>query len=231
MARKPRIYFSFRSPFSWMAVHELLRRVPDAWDRMEFMPFWDPDAETAKRLDERGSGFHYVQMSHAKHLYILQDTRRQAKRLDLAMAWPVDDDPWWEVPHLAWLAARRAGQHAQLYSALVAARWQRGEDICDQQVMRGLAESAGLDGAALTTAVDDVDIRDEGVECLAAAYDDDVFGIPYFRIGPHRFWGLDRLDMFLTEFTTPSAPARARTRTPARVPVGSYDTDTAGGCG
>lgn len=202
MRRQPQLYFSFRSPYSWMAVERLRAAIPDALERIEFIPYWDPDQTTEAALRARGAEFHYVSMSKAKHLYILMDTKRLAQRLALAMAWPIDVDQWWEVPHLAWLLARRKGRAAQLYDALAAARWLRGEDICERDVLAAAAAEAGLDGAEMVAAVDDPAIRAEGVECLSRAYDDDIFGLPYLRLGRHRFWGFDRIDQFLEIFAT-----------------------------
>lgn len=237
MSRAPRLHFSFRSPFSWMTVERLLRSVPDAHDRIRFVPFWDPDPETGAALTDRSAELPYTPMSKAKHLYILQDTKRLATRLGLAMRWPVDVDCWWERPHLAWLLADELGRGAQFYQAIVAARWLRGEDVCRPEVIHTAAVEAGLDGAELERAVHDPRIRARGVECLVAAYEDDIFGVPYLRTGPHRFWGYDRLDAFLEAFPStspPASPAPADLRdVPLRVrtAVGSYDRDTAGGCG
>jgi 2-hydroxychromene-2-carboxylate isomerase len=223
MSRKPpRVYFSFRSPFSWMAMRRLHERLPEAPDVLDFIPFWDPDAQTSRDLEEAGARFHYVQMSKAKHLYILQDTKRLSGRFGYRMAWPIDVDPWWEVPHLAWLKARSDGDEHTLYRALTEARWERGEDICDRDVLAAVAASAGLDGAALAAAAEEPDVRRDGVDALVRAWHDDVFGIPFFIVGRHKFWGLDRLDDFLDELA--GIPAGVRAGPP-------LDIDTAGGCG
>jgi 2-hydroxychromene-2-carboxylate isomerase len=240
MAKRPAVYFSFRSPYSWMALHRLCRVVPGVFDAVELVPYWDPDTGTERALKERDAGSHYAQMSKAKHLYILHDTKRLSARLGLPMAWPVDVDPWWEVPHLAWLLARREGRASECYVAFSAARWNRGENICDQAVVRRLGAEIGVDGDRLAAAVDDPDVRAESVECLVRAYDDDVFGVPYFRLGRHRLWGYDRVDDYV-ELLLPALrgePAGAGEAAglhgvPVAVidPVGGYDTDTAGGCG
>jgi len=238
--KPPRLYFSFRSPFSWMTVERLRREVPDAMDRIDFVPYWDPDDRTERELGARGAEFHYVQMSKAKHLYILQDTKRLAARYGFAMVWPVDIDPCWEIPHLAWLRARRVGLAEPFYDAVVQARWQRGEDVCQRERVRALARGIGADPALLAGAVDDDVIRAEGVGCLESAYLDDVFGIPYLKVGRHRFWGLDRLDDFLAVYRavapTPQSVGGVESPVPG-VPagvierIGAYDVDTAGGCG
>src|SRR5437588_10711604 len=107
--RVPRLFFSFRSPYSWMAVERLRRALPDLFTRVELYPYWEPDPDTDRALREQGAELGYQQMVKAKHLYVLADTKRLATGLGLRMSWPVDIDPGWEVPHLAWLAARRAG--------------------------------------------------------------------------------------------------------------------------
>ncbi len=179
-------------------------------------------------------------MSKAKHLYILQDTKRQAARLGLAMRWPIDVDPWWELPHLAFLRARELGAGAEFYTAVIGARWERGEDVCTPEAIERLARECGLPPGELVGAPADQRIRAAGVECLYRAYEDDIFGIPYFRVGRHRFWGLDRVDAFLAELARdhvpagaarPSALAETQAETQAETPGEAYDTDTAGGCG
>ncbi len=235
---KPKLYFSLRSPFSWMALRRLEERFPQAPEVIEYIPYWDPDQQTELALKEQGATFHYTQMSKAKHLYILQDTKRLTQRFGYRMTWPIDIDPWWEVPHLGWLAARRTGQERRLYAALTAARWERGENICERDVLRRVAEEAGLDPEPIVAAVDDPDIRAEGTAALVQAYEDDVFGIPYFKLGRHRFWGLDRLEDFLRALDDADLPGVAAggdelAGIPAEVTdrVGALDRDTAGGCG
>jgi 2-hydroxychromene-2-carboxylate isomerase len=238
---RARLYFSFRSPFSWLTVVRLRRALPEAHDVLEFIPYWDPDPATEAALVARNATFHYVQMSKAKHLYILQDTKRLASELGVPMKWPVDVDPWWEVPHLAWLVADAHGRSRQFYDEVVAARWERGENVCDPETVRRLGERAGLDGDLLAQAADDPAVRQRGVDCLASAYDDEVFGVPYFRLGWRRYWGYDRVDTFLEALDT-ARPELGRNRASAdgsseeiprelQAAVGCYDTDTAGGCG
>lgn len=225
---KPRLYFSFRSPYSWLTVHRLRAEVPDAFDRIEWYPYWDPDPETERAITARDAEIHYVQMSRAKHLYLLMDTKRLADGLGLPMAWPVDIDPWWERPHLAFLVAQEQGRAAAFYDAISAARWNRGENICTADVVERAAKEAGVDPDAAVRAPEDPAVREVGAACLVKAYEDDVFGIPYLRWRRHRFWGYDRLGDFLRTWRTdPSGPPPAQLDAEGE----PYDTDTAGGCG
>jgi 2-hydroxychromene-2-carboxylate isomerase len=246
MKRRPRLYFSFRSPYSWLTLRRLRQVVPDLSAAMETLPYWDPDATTSAALRERGGEFHYIQMSRAKHLYMLMDTKRLAGQHGIAMAWPVDVDAWWELPHLAWLRARRDGREWEFYDAIIEARWGRGDNICEPDVVRTAAARAGLDPGLVLGAPDDASIRAEAADCLYQAYLDDIFGIPYLKWGRHRFWGFDRLDAFLDVWWPeqtdggPRPESRPEPRPepqPGARPTSpldgreSYDTDTAGGCG
>jgi len=196
---KPRIkfYFSFRSPYSWMASRLLEERIPDAPRLFEYVPFFVPDEKTLADMAVRGVEVHYTDMSKAKHLYILQDAKRLCQRFNFAMKWPIDIDPWWVLPHHAWMAAKRTGDEQKLFWALSEARWERGENICEIDVVRRISESVGLDGDLMVSAPDDAELRKQGVDALESAYMDDVFGIPFFKISSHKFWGLDRLDDFV----------------------------------
>lgn len=228
--RKPRVYFSFRSPFSWMALRQLEERVGNVDEAFDLVPFFEPDAASAQQLSDRGGSFLYTPMSKAKHLYILNDAKRLAAKYGYQLVWPVDVDPWWELPHLAWIQARRDGTQRALYAAVTAARWERGEDICDHDQLRRILLDAGLDPEPLLESPSDPSIREEGVEALMKVYLDDVFGVPYFRSGPHKFWGLDRVDDFVN-FLNGQAPSHPTAPAHALTSVGAYDRDTAGGCG
>ena len=231
MARKPKqpkLFFSFRSPYSWLTVRRLRAAQPDLFTAFEMFPYWDPDERTSRELADAGGEFHYAQMSRAKHLYILMDTKRLAQAEQVAMAWPIDVDPFWELPHLGWLRARQLGAAEPFYDAVIEARWHRGENICDPQVLAACATQAGLPPESIVDAHLDDGVRKMGVECLYQAYLDDVFAVPYLKVGPLRFWGLDRVDAFLQAWQ--SADDRPAPAPPPQI-VTSYDTDQAGGCG
>lgn len=232
-ARPPRLYFSFRSPYSWMAINQLEQHLPDAYEQIEYIPFFEPDETSMKQLEERGGEFHYVAMSKAKHLYILNDTKRLAQRFGHDLTWPVDVDPWWELPHLAWLKARQLGVERTFYNIVTSARWERGENICEEAVLEPLLRDAGLPAEELLAAPSDPEIRSEGVDALMRVYQDDVFGVPYIRWGAQKYWGIDRLADFLAVYRgeTTAPPDLQLVDERIRAALGAYDHDTAGGCG
>ncbi|KAB1910133.1 DsbA family protein [Micromonospora tulbaghiae] len=238
MTDRPRVYFSFQSPFSWMALRQLEERVPDFADRFEYVPFWDPDTRMRAALADRGADFHYTVMSKAKHLYILHDTKRLAAGLGYRLVWPVDVAPWWEPSALGWLRARELGCERRFYRVVTEARWHRGDNISDPQTLRAACDAAGLPGAELMAAADDDRIRELGLDALVRAHRDEVFGIPLFIVGRHRFWGVDRVAEVESAVRARSAAQPGGAADPSdRLPVaalatiGSFDHDEPGGCG
>lgn len=224
----PRFYFSLRSPYSWLAYRDLLDRHAALAGRLEWIPFWEPDGHSLRLLAEAGGRFLYTPMSKAKHLYALQDVRRLAAERGLRPAWPVDREPWWEVPHLAYLVARRHGRGPEFIAGAYRARWEEGRDICDPRTIAGLAGELGLDEGELTGAVDDPRIREEGVRALLRIHRDGVFGVPFFVNRFDKYWGVDRLQAFADSVR---AGAGAPPPTVSTVGAASVDDGHAGGCG
>lgn len=206
--RRPRFYFAFRSPYAWMTARLLEGRFPDAPDELDYIPFWEPDARTLELLRERGGEMIYTAMSRAKHLYILQDVKRLAAKHGFALTWPVDVSPWWDLPHLAWLKARRLGRGREFFWATYRARWERGAVIYERDVVRELAREVGLDPEQIASAPEDPEIRNEGAQALLHAHEDGVFGVPFFNLGFDKFWGLDRFEDFAARWK-PAAAATA----------------------
>ncbi|MEU5540119.1 DsbA family protein [Streptomyces sp. NPDC020362] len=198
MARRgPRWYFSFRSPYSWMAYRDLVDHHPDVADRIEWLPFWEPDQPALDELERDNVTLPYVPMSKEKHLYILQDVRRLARARGLEMVWPVDPAPRWEVSHLAYLAAERLGAGRAFIAETYRARWERGEDISDPGTMARIGRDIGVDAFVLEHAHDDPNIRETGLRALNSLHRDGVFGVPFFIVGFDKYWGVDRLPGFV----------------------------------
>ncbi|GAA0897174.1 hypothetical protein GCM10009557_71650 [Virgisporangium ochraceum] len=185
--KPPRFYFSLRSPYSWFAYRDLTERYPDVAAASRWIPFWEPDAATSAALDEADVRLPIVAMSRAKNFYILQDTRRMAQARGWTMTWPIDRDPVWEVPHLAYLAADDAGRGREFVDRVYRARWQEGRDIVDRQTIGAIGDELRV--GALADAADDLDLRRRGVACLTESFHDGLFGVPFFAQARNRFFG------------------------------------------
>lgn len=231
---KPRgatFYFSLRSPYSWLAYRELLDKHGDVASRLRWVPFWEPDELSARMLAEHGGEFPYTAMSKAKSLYILQDVRRLTAERGIRPTWPVDRKPVWEIPHLGYLVADRAGRGQEYVAAVYRARWEKGRDICRRSTIAEIAESLGLDPQQVADASDDPTVRAEGVEALMEVCRNGVFGVPFFTHGLSRYWGLDRLAQFADHLRSQHPGATALPEPVAAGEARSADEGHAGGCG
>lgn len=231
--RRPRAYFSLRSPYAWLAHHDLMTQHPDVVAGIEWRPFWEPDTRSAAALRERGARFPYVDMSRAKRLYILQDVRRLARERGLDITWPVDREPVWEIPHLAYFAAADSGKSVEFITRFLRARWLEGIDICSPATVKTLCTELGLRGHG--GELDDRALRNRGVDALVTCCEDGVFGVPFYIVGFDRFWGLDRVPAFVRalraqEHQEPRDSTDTRV-VEAAMPELAADHGHAGGCG
>ncbi|MFF8290558.1 2-hydroxychromene-2-carboxylate isomerase [Streptomyces sp. NPDC016309] len=229
----PRFYFSLRSPYSWLAYRELTEHHQDLVGLLEWRPFFEPDAVSARMLQERGGRFPYSEMSREKNRYVLQDVGRITKARGIPITWPVDVDPVWEVPHLGYLVAAREGLGHAYIAAVYRARFGEGRDVCDPATIAGIGRELGIDPDVVSRAKDDPELRERGVDALMDVCTDGVFGVPFLVRGFNRFWGLDRLGDFVAHLrgTTPPA-ASLPPVTAGAVGIGrSADDGHAGGCG
>ncbi|MFE6871584.1 2-hydroxychromene-2-carboxylate isomerase [Kitasatospora sp. NPDC057692] len=232
--RPPRFYFSLRSPYSWLAYQDLTTHHRSVAATLEWVPFFEPDELSRTLLAEAGGAFPYTPMSPEKHRYILQDVRRLAAERGLALSWPVDREPVWEVPHLGYLAAARHGRGAEYIALAARARWELGQDICDRSVIGGFGVHLGLDGEELASASDDPGLRAEGVRVLLEIQRDGVFGVPFFVDHYDKYWGVDRLPAFVSALAGRSPGPAEPPGGPRPAPDGhgrTVDDGHAGGCG
>jgi 2-hydroxychromene-2-carboxylate isomerase len=241
---RARFYFSFRSPYSWIGARLAEERIDQEQHPVEYIPYWDPDERTQSMLASARAAFLYTPMPRQKHLYLLQDIKRIASRLGYTLAWPVDRDPWWELPHLGYFVARRHGRERPYLNAVYRARWERGLDICAPAQLAAIAAESGVDPDAVVHAPDEEAIREEGALALQLAWRDGVFGIPFYINGFEKFWGIDRFEDFRASLSRDgrtrepllradaTASGAAACAAPALVDdTEPYDTGHPGGCG
>ncbi len=233
-----RCYFSFRSPFAAIAFYRL-RRAPQFRDVIiELMPVW-PAVIFGGHMDNPTDNYF-------KMVYIFTDAARQAELAGMETAWfralakcfdlpdgvdyraeklglKLPEEPW-EIPHMAFWYAQSQGRGWAFGEAVFNRRFnldgQGAADVLDPQVLAGLAEEVGLDGARAAGAHAGGEFDDQQRDCIAASERDGVFGVPFFVLdgptGRATFWGNDRLEHVLRALTggseLPEIPASSLTR-------------------
>lgn len=179
-----RFYFSFRSPYSWLAflrIGPALAKLPVTLDRIPVFPppnFPNDPAVVPNKV-----------------AYITKDVGRIAKAYGVPYEIPAKLDCDWVRPHAAFVRAKDEGAGDAFGRALYAARWERGLDVGENVVMADAARAVGLDADAILAAAGDEAFHKRVWEgMIQAAGEDGIFGVPYFVYRGERFWGNDRIE-------------------------------------
>lgn len=175
------VFFSFRSPYSYLALMEL----PGLMARQSVELHLRPVLPMVRRG---------VPLTPAKGRYILFDVAREAERLGIPFGRVRVPSPMDVEPALAYLAAAGDVERALGFAGAVMRAWcAKGRDITDETLLKRLAREAGLDEGACSHMLESGDWRGP-VEANAEALQGlGLWGVPSFRVGQRSTWGRDRL--------------------------------------
>lgn len=181
--------FSFRSPYSWLAARFVLPKLPPG-TAVRWRPFFPLPTFT-----------NFPPLLEAKVKYLVRDVVRLSRHYGAELKFPTVDDPDWAIPHVAFLAADEQGRGPAFALEVYAARWGRGENVAEPDVLVRAAEAASLDPAPILAASEDSERRDALRAEVQRAFDEDgIFGVPTLILPRGtRFWGHDRIEMAIRE--------------------------------
>lgn len=189
MTQAVTLYFSLRSPYSWLALHRLDRLGDRLGAKLRMVPVY-PRGEP---------GFNDPAASPLRLRYLLQDVGRMARAYGLEVRPPPSVDTRWELPHAAWTHADDEGRGLAFALAAGSARFGRGRDLGLLEVLGEVAQEVGLEPSRVIEAAQDP-ARHARVDAgIAEARDAGVFGVPYFVHSGQHYWGNDRLEWLLRE--------------------------------
>ena len=179
-----RFYFSFRSPYAWIATERLESELGDLGVPIERIPIFptpglfpnDPSAMPDKVA------------------YLLQDIPRLARHYGLTVRFPSSGDTDWALSHAAFLGAESEGAGQRFMVEVFRKRFSEGLDLGEDAVVADAARTAGLSPDAILAAGHSEALRAEVSEgwCLAAERDR-IFGVPSFVYAGKLYWGQDRM--------------------------------------
>lgn len=202
------VWFSFRSPYSYLALEQLQAAIEPAPLPLVLRP--------VAPMVERGQS-----LVAAKRNYILEDAKRQADRLGIPFGEVCDPlgkgvEACLAICHH--LAGRDDGQRSLLAFSRSALRgiWSEARDLGEYVDLRAVAERAGLSWTEVARWV--AEERAQGAAMAAANAADleaiGLWGVPSFRVGDLWLWGQDRLPI-LTDRLRRHALAAAEPAQPA----------------
>lgn len=177
-------WFSFRSPYSYVAAAELLRRRQRGLHaNLQIRPVLP--------MVMRG-----LPVPLAKKLYIVRDVKRCADAQHIPFG-RVHDPVGQGALRLLTVYPQQADMDTQLRYCVTATQtvWAEGLDACRDDVLRSILERSGLDWPAaqqkLARGIDTAYAEANRNDLFAAG----LWGVPCFRCGSFTTWGQDRIWM------------------------------------
>ena len=175
------LWFSFRSPYSYLAIAQIGAIVRDLDVDLRLRPVLP--------LVERGA-----QMPRVKAMYLAKDAHREARRLGIPFGHIADPLGAGARHALAIMrAASAAGLGLAFAESAMRGVWAEALDLASYVDLRTIVERAGLGWDDARAAMADeawkVEVADAAADLNAAG----LWGVPSFRIGDYATWGQDRL--------------------------------------
>jgi 2-hydroxychromene-2-carboxylate isomerase len=183
------VYFSLRSPYSWLALHRLSQLGDGLGAPLELVPVF-PRGDT--NVPDPAT-------NHAKFRYMLEDVLRVSQAYGLALRPPASLDTRWELSHAAVLYAQEEGLGLEFSLAAASARFTRSRDLGSIEVLEEIATIVGLDAARVGEAAQDPARHGRVYASIERSQKAGVIGVPFFVWQGQHFWGNDRMDWLLRE--------------------------------
>ncbi len=188
MADKVQFYFSFRSPYSWLALYRINLIRNELPVEIQLTPvFPSRDKDDVMLSDQK------------KVKYVVKDVNRMASAYGLDMKWPEPFDTDWLAVHIAYIYAQEQGKGIPFCLALYHARFLEGKDVGDETIMREASLACDLDADTLIDVQGKREYKRKLLKGMVSAGNEGVFGVPYFLYRDSAYWGNDRLEWLLRE--------------------------------
>ena len=194
MTDQMRFYFSFRSPYSWLAMYRINLIREKLPVELQLIPVFPPRDKEKFMLSNKN-----------KVRYIVKDINRISTAYGLDMKWPEPFDTDWLAVHIAYIYAAEQGKGIPFCLAIYHARFVEGKDVGDEAIMREASITCDLDTDALIEVQSKREYKRKLLKRMESAGDEGVFGVPYFLYGDSAYWGNDRLEWLLREINNNSS--------------------------
>jgi len=208
------VFWSFRSPYSYLITPDLLRLRADFDVTVSLRPVL-PIA-----VRDKASVFDASDKKRPR--YIVMDSLRRAELLGLPMVWPkpdpvVQDRETFEVPEdqpLIWritglgVEAERRGKGIDFASAAAALIWGGTRDWHEGDHLAQAAAQVGLDLSDMEAAIQEEDVRAQAEDHHAQLEAAGHWGVPTMVFEGEPFFGQDRVDTLRWRLEQKGVPAR-----------------------
>jgi 2-hydroxychromene-2-carboxylate isomerase len=184
-----RFYFSFASPYSYLAHTQSAGIAAQTGARFDYQPI------DLKALWTEVGNDPQTRKCPPRMAFVIADVRRWVARYQIPMEINPKALEFDSRRLLGGVFAAAAQAKRQPYiDAIFDAVWAHPKDLTTQEVWTALLDELGLDAGAFERAVVDESIQEELDASTRAAVEAKAFGAPTFIVGDQLFFGNDRLD-------------------------------------
>ncbi|MGB8330951.1 MAG: DsbA family protein [Polyangiales bacterium] len=189
-------FVSFRSPYSYLAIPQLL----DLRERHRV----DVVVRPVLPMVMRG-----LPVSRAKKLYIIHDAKREADRLGIPFGRACD--PLGKgigyCMAVFFHSAVAKGLTLELTGSLMQGIWSEARDVAHLPDLISLAGRAGISEPEVMSAIEDPSWSEKAAANRDALTELGLWGVPSLRVGSYATWGQDRIPFIEAEIAGLSARA------------------------
>ena len=177
------VFFSFRSPYSYLALSRT--------KHLELSYPIDVELRPVLPMVARG-----MQVSRLKRRYLLEDAKREATRLGLPFGRICDPlGVGVERCFAAFEHARSQGRGFEFVQSVMRGIWSEARDPTSDADMRFVCERAGLPWKPARRALDEASWRATAERNASALRETGLWGVPTFRVDGWSTWGQDRIPL------------------------------------
>jgi len=182
-------YFSFRSPYSYLALERTLA-LPVPVRIKPVLP-----------MVMRG-----LEVPRAKRLYIVHDAKREADRLGIPFGRICDPVGVGVERCLAVFPyAEAEGKGGAFLVSAARGIWSEALDVASDADLRSIVERAGLRWDRARSAMQDTAWRERAERNRLDLFGEGLWGVPSYRLGDYRTWGQDRIWILAAKLSSVSS--------------------------
>lgn len=191
MTKEVIVYYALQSPWTYLGWQRFLDLAEATGTQATFRPI------KAGSVFAASGGLPLAKRPKQRQAYRMMELKRWRDVLGVPLTlepafFPVDETL---AASMVIAHGEQGGDVGALSLAMLRAVWVEERDLADRATLGAIATEQGLDGKALMAAAESDAIAAAYDANTSQAIDDDVFGVPTFKLSDELFWGQDRLDL------------------------------------
>jgi len=196
MSNTVEFYFDFVSPYSYLALPQILQLQDKQGVQLEYKPVLLGALHQAQDMPSPA-------FIPNKAKWIYRDCHLWAEHLNIPITWPKQFpfNTMFLLRAAIYVEQRHPEKLPEFVEKTFNAIWQNGLDVNDEQAVQTHLKALGFDVADVLQGCQQQVVKDTLKDSVKTAHELGMFGLPAFRVGDDIFFGQDRL-MFVEKAVT-----------------------------